>query len=141
MSRSWWPREREPSDPALPKHGRSKMPPVSKARIEQNKTRRAAERALGMNAQHEGVCARCGRFTVVNGHERLARSQGGDPSKPDCLLCHRCNTWCEDDPIMAAWWGWKLSRKYPAAPSLAPDEAVTLARTIHRFPAPIGASA
>jgi len=31
---------------------------------------------------------------------------------PDVLLCHACNTWCEDNPRDAAETGWKISKKW-----------------------------
>lgn len=72
-------------------------------------------------------CARCCATNApLAGHERRSRAQGGNPAQPDCLLCDTCNTWCEDNPTMAAWTGWKLSRKHPHDPKLRDDEAENL---------------
>jgi ssDNA-binding Zn-finger/Zn-ribbon topoisomerase 1 len=88
--------------------------PQSKRRQAQRRVRAAAERVLGREGT-QGVCAKCGLYGYVNGHERLARSQGGDPTNPDCLLCPPCNGWAEDHPREAAEQGWKISRKWDAA--------------------------
>ena len=97
------------------------MRAVSLRRRRVNVARRAREWDLFEAAPW---CARCCRTDVpVSGHERRARSQGGDPRFPDCLLCDACNVWCEDNPEMAAWSGWKLSRKHPHDPRLQDDEA------------------
>lgn len=87
---------------------------MSRKRKGENRQRAKAERELG-RVGGCGVCARCGQYGYVNGHERLGRSQGGDPTRPDCLLCVPCNTWCEDNPRAAAEQGWKISRKWDAA--------------------------
>jgi hypothetical protein len=86
---------------------------VSAKRAAQAAARRTAETALGRDGTN-GTCARCGRYGYVNGHEKRSRAQGGDPTKPDCLLCPPCNTWCEDNPREAAEAGWKISRKWDA---------------------------
>ena len=99
------------------------MNPVSAKRRRQQPARAAAERALGRSPGDGGQCCRCLTWTYVNGHERLARSQGGDPTRPDCLLCRVCNSWCEDKPIEAAWDGWKISRKHPHDPALTDGQA------------------
>lgn len=78
--------------------------------------RENAERRKVVAAMYEARpwCARCGRTDVaLAGHEKLGRAQGGDPTKPDVLLCDECNGWCEDHPLEAAAAGWKISRKYP----------------------------
>lgn len=109
------------SDPVLPKQGRTQLRPVSRRRI-----REGVERARVQKRMRAGVswCARCGRTGVdLFGHERLARSQGGDWLAPDCLLCNDCNTWCEDNPVTAAWSGWKISSKHPHDPALELGEA------------------
>lgn len=59
----------------------------------------------------------------VSGHERLGRAQGGDILAPDCLLDDLCNGWCEDNPIIAAWTGWKISSKHPHSPELTIGQA------------------
>ena len=101
------------------------MRAVSPGRRRVNGTRRKAVEALYAAAPW---CARCGKADVpLAGHERLGRSQGGDPADPDCLLCDPCNEWCEDFPISAAWNGWKVSDKHPRCPVLGPDEAWDLA--------------
>jgi hypothetical protein len=93
--------------------------------------RRKAERALYEAAPW---CARCCRTDVeLHGHERLGRAQGGNPNRPDCLLCNRCNTWCEDQPILAALTGWKVSRKHGRYSRLREDEAIDLNGDIIRF--------
>lgn len=104
---------------------RTPLRPMSDKRRHQSAARRAAEAALG-RVGTQGLCARCGRRGYVNGHERLARSQGGDPTRPDCLLCIGCNEWCTEDPPRAAWDGWTVSRKWPADPTLQPGEARTV---------------
>lgn len=89
----------------------------SKKRQRENRLRVQAEVLLAeiSVAQFGAVCcARCGLVKPVNGHEKLGRAQGGDPTRPDVLLCRECNTWCEDQPREAAATGWKVSRKYPS---------------------------
>lgn len=89
---------------------RGRLRQVSAKRRAQNNIRRIRVAAL---YEADPRCARCRRADVpLAGHERLARSQGGDPTNPDVLLCHECNTWCEDNPKAAAEAGWKVSRKY-----------------------------
>lgn len=99
------------------------MRAVSRKRAALAPQRAAAERALGRGPDGMGICARCGQWTYVNGHERLGRSQGGDPAKPDCLVCVPCNQLFEDYPVWAALYGWKISRKHPRNPDLQPNEA------------------
>lgn len=94
--------------------------------------RAKAEAALG-RVDGCGVCAHCGLYGKVAGHERRSRSQGGDPTKPDCLACNFCNGNFEDEPIWAAWNGWKISRKHPRDPDLAPNEARRFDGAIHTF--------
>jgi len=69
-------------------------------------------------------CERCKRRGHVDGHELLARAQGGSITDPANirLLCRPCNGWCEDDPIPAAWDGWKVSGKHPRDPQLMPGQ-------------------
>jgi hypothetical protein len=89
------------------------MRALSRKRARAERIRQHAVAALYAAAP---FCARCGRGDVpLAGHERLGRAQGGDPTKPDCLLCHVCNTWCEDYPREAAETGWKLSKKWGIA--------------------------
>lgn len=95
--------------------------------------RAAAERALGRSSQGMGTCARCGLWRPVNGHERVGRSQGGDPTRPDCLLCVPCNTWCEDNPQSAAWDGWKVSRLNGRHPYLNHLEARRVDGSTYHF--------
>jgi hypothetical protein len=96
-----------------------------------NRVRREAVDAL---YEAEPWCARCGRGGVsLAGHERLGRAQGGDPTRPDCLLCDHCNTVCEDRPVFAAWFGWKTSDKHPRAPWLGEGEAVQIGGGIYTF--------
>jgi hypothetical protein len=91
-------------------HRTTRINPVSAKRQAANRVR--AKRVAEMRAE-DPRCAMCGRDDVItHGHERLARSQGGDITNPDCLLCNRCNTWCEDNPREAARLGWKISRKW-----------------------------
>lgn len=101
---------------------RTKIAPTSTARKRLNARRARTEQALG-RVGTTGFCARHGGYGPVNGHERLARAQGGDPSRPDCLLCPACNQWCEDNPADAALDGWKVSRKYDRDPVLVGNEA------------------
>ena len=89
---------------------RSPMRAMSARRRALNVRRRAAELALYDDAP---FCAMCGKADVpLAGHERLARSQGGNPAAPDMLLCHICNGFLEDHPRDAALAGLKLSRKW-----------------------------
>lgn len=94
--------------------------PVSAKRRAANRERAKAVKELRELGDH---CARCGRpggVGVTDGHEKLARSQGGDITRPNMLLCRAvCNTWAEDNPALAAWQGWKTSRKNPTAPCIA----------------------
>lgn len=81
MSRSWWPRRREPSDPALPKQRPSKMgKPIPLS----------VRRALA--ARSGGVCERCGCQPAVHAHHRQKRSQGGEHTVANlvhlCVVCH-----------------------------------------------------
>lgn len=98
----------------------STLRPVSEKRQQENRERAKAVKALRRAGD---CCARCGRPGgpgVTDGHEKRARSQGGDITRPDMLLCREvCNTWCEDNPELAAWQGWKESRKWPTAPCIA----------------------
>lgn len=119
-------------DPALPKHGRSRMRPVSEKRAKEGASRTRAVRRLRALGDR---CARCNSPYRLHGHERRGRGQGGDATQPDCLLCTVCNEWCESEPILAAWTGWKLSRKHPRNPSLASDQAIRTDGSIYTFPA------
>lgn len=121
---------RNPVFPAV--KPRPRLPWQSSRARAQRAPRAAAEAVLG-RVGGLGVCARCLRTTNVNGHERLGRAQGGDPAKPDCLLCVLCNTWCEDWPVEAAFDGWKISRKHDRDPLLAPDQARDAHGGIHQF--------
>jgi hypothetical protein len=79
-------------------------------------------------------CARCGSSWVdMAGHERRGRTHGADITDPDCLLCHRCNLWCEDNPVEAANTGWKISAKHAHHPALTDDQAVTVFGHIYNF--------
>lgn len=101
---------------------RTPIAPVSQKRIQENRERRVV--VSGMRLAAAGRCARCGRSGLpVHGHERLARAHGGDIINPDCLLCDPCNGWCEDNPPVAAWTGWKLSTKWPHDPALGIGQA------------------
>lgn len=94
--------------------------PVSAKRRAANRPR---AKAVAEMRERGDCCARCGRpggVGVTDGHEKLSRSQGGDPTRPDMLLCRAvCNTWAEDNPAVAAWQGWKTSRKNLTAPCIA----------------------
>lgn len=94
--------------------------------------RRAAETVLGREGL-AGVCARCGRYSYVNGHERLGGNGRRDMTNPDCLLCIPCNTWCEDQPRSAAFSGWKATHKWPRDPNLQPNQARRLDGAVHTF--------
>lgn len=109
---------------AVPLH-RTPLKPISDKRRRKQPARAAAEKALGRD-HTLGVCARCLGHTYVNGHERRARSQGGDQTRPDCLLCIACNRWCEDAPRVACWTGWKVSPKWPHDPQLEVGQAFDL---------------
>lgn len=105
---------------------------VSAKRRRVNTERRKVVSA--MRAASRGRCARCNRNDLpTHGHERLARSQGGDILNPDCLLCTRCNTWCEDHPRAAAYTGWKISGKHPHSAALELGQAVDLEGRIVTF--------
>ena len=112
------------------------MKPQTAKRASGNRARRVAETALGRDEDGMGSCWNCGRFTYVNGHERLGRSQGGDPTNPDCLLCVPCNRWCEDNPMDAAFEGWKISGKHARDPALEPWQAWNINNIIVTFADP-----
>ncbi len=107
------------------------MRAVSAKRARANRVRKEAERVL---FELDPYCARCGSGYELHGHERLGRSQGGDPAKPDCLACNLCNTRFEDFPELAAWEGWKISKKYERDPRLGTDEARTIWGGVYTFP-------
>lgn len=109
------------------------MRAVSPKRAKLGPVRAAAERALGRDENGRGTCARCGRYTDVNGHERIRRTHAGsDPSNPDCLLCQPCNGWAAHGarPCID---GWALSDKHDRADDLGPDEARCVDGRIHVF--------
>jgi hypothetical protein len=108
------------------------LQPVSAKRARQQPERAAAERSLGRRGT-QGTCRRCRQHGYVNGHERRSRAQGGDPTRPDCLLCIPCNTWCEDNPAAAAFTGWKVSRKHNRAPHLTEHQAIDIYGQIITF--------
>lgn len=90
---------------------RTPLRAVSLRRQRENRERR---RVVAAMYEAQPWCARCGKTNVaLAGHEMLGRSQGGDLTKPDVLLCNECNGWCEDHPVEAAAAGWKISRKHP----------------------------
>lgn len=97
----------------------------SEKRAVDNVIRYASEQELGRD-EGMGVCARCQQFTYVNGHELVRRSQGGDPTRPDCLLCPPCNSWAASNPVAAAWTGWLITPKHPHAPELENGQAYDL---------------
>lgn len=67
------------------------MKPTSVKRAKDYAPRRAAETLLGRDSDGNGVCARCGRFGYVNGHEVVPRGVAGGHKEPDALLCPPCN--------------------------------------------------
>lgn len=83
------------------------MRTVSIKRQRLNRERKRVEEQLFADAPW---CARCGRPVEVHGHEVVGRGVGGDPSAPDMLLCNGCNTWAEDNPVLARDAGWKAPR-------------------------------
>lgn len=83
------------------------MRAVSIKRQRLNRVRKLAEAVL---FDASPWCARCGRPIEVHGHETVGRGVGGDPSKPDVMLCNVCNTWAEDNPTLAQQMGWKAPR-------------------------------
>lgn len=105
-----------------PLQRRTPLAPVSAKRQQQNRRRVIRETELGRHGLN-GVCARCGVYTYVNGHERRNRSQGGDPARPDCLLCVACNGWVADHPRQACFDGWSISPKWPHDHALENGEA------------------
>lgn len=132
--------KRTPLKPGKPLVSRSVLRCVtpikqrSPQRVKDGPVRAAAESALGREGT-TGTCARCGTYGYVNGHERTRRSQGGDPTRPDCLLCLCCNTWAASgDLARAAWQGWLITPKYPRDPMLGPSQARTIDGRIHTFP-------
>lgn len=108
------------------------LSPVSRKRMVLN-----AQRKIVVSAMVEAVagrCARCHRDDgPVHGHERLGRAQGGDILTPDCLLCPECNTWCEDQPIVAAFTGWKISGKHSHDGALLSSQAIDLFGNLVEF--------
>ena len=101
-----------------------------------NRQRRKAETDLGRDEFGFGCCWRCGRYTYVNGHERLRRTQGGDFTNPDCLLCVPCNQWAAQGDIpQAVWDGWSVMahKDHPVDPELEPWQARNLAGEIVTF--------
>lgn len=114
---------------------RGPINPISDKRKSDNTERRVVVSAMRLACQ--GACARCGRRDLpVRGHERLARAHGGDILRPDCLLCDPCNSWCEDEPQIAAWTGWKLSTKHPHDHTLTSTQARALDGSIVEFEVP-----
>jgi hypothetical protein len=95
--------------------------PMSAKRVRVNRQRTKV--VNGLREAQQGRCARCHQRTEIAGHERRGRAQGGSILAPECALCHRCNTACEDNPREAAWAGWKVSPKHPHDPALAIGEA------------------
>jgi hypothetical protein len=105
--------------------------PVSAKRRGQQPARRRVVNAL-REAQH-GRCARCGHKAELHGHERLGMAHGASYIAPDVALCDPCNGAIEDDPVVSAWCGWKISNKHPHDPSLQPWEARDLNGNIVTF--------
>lgn len=90
---------------------------VSRKRRAQAPERRRVVSAL-VEAQN-GRCARCGRADLIlHGHELLGMAHGADYTRPDVAVCDPCNTAIEDDPIVSAWNGWKISSEHPHDPML-----------------------
>lgn len=111
---------------------RTPLAPISRKRLVVNTQRRVVVSAMREAAA--GRCARCHRGDgPVHGHERLARSQGGDILRPDVVLCNDCNGWCEDAPVAAAFTGWKISSKHTHDPALTSSQAVDLYGNIVEF--------
>lgn len=116
---------------------RTGISPVSQKRAQANSRRTRVVNAMRLAAA--GRCARCGRKDQpVYGHERLARAHGGSIINPDCLLCNECNGWCEDNPQIAAWTGWKVSSKWAHDPALEIGQAWDLAGNLVVFHAEAG---
>lgn len=114
-----------PLQPGCGLQRRTPLNPVSGKRRRENTVRRVVVSALREIAQ--GRCARCGRRDLpVHGHERRGRAQGADIVHPDALLDPICNGWCEDNPRIAAWTGWRVNPKWPHDPALQPWEARAL---------------
>lgn len=132
MKRSPMPPRTAPLLSRAPLMRSTALRPESKKRRTDN-----AHRAVVVFAMREAVagrCARCRRRDMpVRGHERLGRAQGGDILTPDCLLCDGCNGWCEDNPRLAAWLGWKISSKWPHDHTLEPWQAWALDGSIVDF--------
>lgn len=105
----------------IPLRSRTAIAPVSTKRLKANRQRTVVVSA--MRLAEDGRCARCSSRYKVFGHERLGRAHGGDILAPEALLCNVCNGWCEDNPIAAAWDGWKVSTKHPHDPALTIGQA------------------
>lgn len=106
--------------------GSSVLPAVSAKRRGQQPERRRVVLAL-VEAQH-GRCARCRRADrVLHGHELLGMAQGADYTRPDVAVCDPCNGAIEDDPVVSAWNGWKISSRHPHDPMLP----LGVARDLH----------
>lgn len=110
---------------------RTEIRPVSRKQAAMQRVRVVSERDLGRDENSNGVCARCGRFGEVHGHELRNRSHGGDPADPDCLLCNRCNSDIENDSApgnreRVCWAGWKIDPRYPHDPVLQVGQAWAL---------------
>jgi hypothetical protein len=107
--------------------------PVSAKRAVQNRQRVLTERDLGRVKGGMGECARCRQYGYVNGHERRKRSQGGDPARPDCLLCIPCNGWASENMRIACWTGWAVSPKYAHDPALQNGQALDIDGAVVTF--------
>lgn len=111
---------------------RTPMAQVSAQRRRDNSRRTIVVNAMRLIA--EGRCARCHRADKdVFGHELRGRAHGADIVAPDCLLCNECNGWCEDNPPIAAWLGWKVSSKWPHNPVLEVGQAIDINGDIVAF--------
>jgi hypothetical protein len=106
---------------------RTVLAQVSPGRRAENQVRRPVItklRAAQVATFGYTYCERCKRRGHVDGHEILARAHGGSITDAANirLLCRPCNGWCEDDPIPAAWDGWKASAKHDRDPALMPGQ-------------------
>lgn len=116
----------------VPLQRRTPIAAVSYRRKQENRQRTPIVNAL--RVAQRGICPRCGRSGLpLFGHERRGRAHGQSILSPDVAICNEDNAWCEDNPQIAAWTGWKVSAKHPHDPALQPWEARALDGSIVDF--------
>lgn len=97
------------------------MRAVSLKRAAENRERSKVVKAL---KAEQIWCSRCRDVGDLDGHEIKGRGQRGSITDPNniVLFCKPCNSLVEDEPIKAAWDGWKISGKHDRDPSLGDGE-------------------